>query len=54
LEKKLNNPISIFLPEDLLTHFKLVVIKELGEVSSKKIILPHPFGREESITLMLS
>jgi transposase len=38
LEKKLNNPISIFLPEDLLTHFELVVVKELGEVSSKKMI----------------
>jgi hypothetical protein len=34
----LNTPTSIFLPEDLLTHFELVLVKELGEVSSKKMI----------------
>jgi hypothetical protein len=34
----LDNPLSIFLPENLLTHFDLVKVNELGEVSSKQMI----------------
>jgi transposase len=34
----LNNPLSIFLPEDLLNHFDLIKVTELGEVSSKQMI----------------
>jgi len=34
----LNNFSSIFLPRDLLNHFDLVLVNELGEVSSKQQI----------------
>lgn len=51
------NPLSLFLPESLLTHFELVGVLELGEVSSKKMIyhinlaekneLPKGYNRAE-------
>jgi len=34
----LENPLSIFLPRDLLNHFDLVLVNELGEVSTKHLI----------------
>lgn len=34
----MTNPLSIFLPESLLSHFELVSVLELGEVSSKTMI----------------
>jgi len=34
----LESQLSLFLPKDLLTHFDLTEVKELGEVTSKKHI----------------
>jgi len=34
----LNTPLSIFLPRDLLNHFDLVLVNELGEVSNRQEI----------------
>jgi len=34
----LNTPLSIFLPDNLLEHFFLSSVYELGEVSSKQMI----------------
>lgn len=36
-KKELSNPISIFLPENLLTYFDLVQVTELGDISSKQM-----------------
>ena len=34
----MQNPLSLFLPEELLTHFELVEVKELGDISNKQMI----------------
>lgn len=34
----MRNPLSIFLPEDLLNHFDIELITELGDVSTKQLV----------------
>lgn len=51
----MSNPISIFLPENLLSHFDLLEVKELGDVLSKQMTyhlelteknnLPHGYNQ---------
>lgn len=34
----MSNPLSIFFPEDFLSHFEIVKVTELGEVSTKQML----------------
>ena len=43
----MTNPLSLFLPESLLFHFELILVKELGEISSKKMVY-HIYLEEQN------
>jgi len=34
----LRDPLTIFLPEGLLTHFDLIKVQDLGDISSKQML----------------